>query len=145
MFKSSFVFFSKLTFNLMSRRFLSNSYLRCEQIGYGPPSTSLQLVSSPFSQLNSQILTKNEVLVKIYASSLNPIDLWMRRGYGSKLFEGINPLPRVLGRDFSGIVLKLGPEVWNLKVIPSRLHLHLPFTFLLEKRKATKSLEPLHH
>lgn len=37
---------------------------------------------------------QGEVLVKIHSASLNPLDLWMSRGYGGKLFanQGIAPL-----------------------------------------------------
>ncbi|XP_011166443.2 reticulon-4-interacting protein 1, mitochondrial [Solenopsis invicta] len=85
------------------------------------------------------ITNPTDVLVKIEAASVNPIDVAMTDGYGNTLlnvmrktknlafgkFEELD-LPLTLGRDFTGVVvskgfsvdnrLKLGEEVWG--VIP---------------------------
>ena len=55
----------------------------------------------------------NQVLVEIYASSVNPIDLMKRQGYGKSIFEKQRSLsfPWVLGSDFSGIVKEVGSQV----------------------------------
>ncbi|KAF2974876.1 hypothetical protein EK904_014409 [Melospiza melodia maxima] len=73
----------------------------------------------------------NEVIIKVHAASLNPIDLSMRSGYGAtalnmkrdplKLKVGETEFPLTLGRDVSGVVMecglgvsyfKPGDEVW---------------------------------
>ncbi|KAJ8960795.1 hypothetical protein NQ318_020091 [Aromia moschata] len=57
----------------------------------------------------------DEVLVKVSAASLNPIDLLMLGGYGRTLFKIQRnfelELPLTLGRDFSGIVVAKGHRV----------------------------------
>ncbi len=60
--------------------------------------------------------TDEEVLVNVRAASLNPIDARMRTGYGRTLFAAKAPLPIVLGRDFSGTILKIGPAVQGYAV-----------------------------
>ncbi|EDO33855.1 predicted protein [Nematostella vectensis] len=58
-----------------------------------------------------------EVLVKVHASSVNPIDVEMRRGYGTNLLNtwrklvGVEEFPLICGRDFSGVVVKTGRRV----------------------------------
>ena len=55
----------------------------------------------------------NQVLVKMKASSVNPIDLMKREGYGKVIFEKQRKdrFPWVLGSDFSGTIEKLGSKV----------------------------------
>lgn len=68
-------------------------------------------------------LGTNEILVQVKAASLNPIDVKMTQGFGSVLFKGLRKLnrstlpefPVILGRDFSGIVVKTGSHVTRLK------------------------------
>ena len=59
----------------------------------------------------------NQVLVKIKASSVNPIDLMKREGYGSGIFEKQRRqnFPWILGSDFSGNVVSAGKKVKRLK------------------------------
>lgn len=61
-----------------------------------------------------------DVHIKVYATSLNPLDLSMRGGYGAKLLKlrrdpfslgNSNEFPLVLGRDVSGVVVDCGTEV----------------------------------
>jgi NADPH:quinone reductase-like Zn-dependent oxidoreductase len=54
-----------------------------------------------------------QVLVRVAASSVNPIDFKMRNGDMKKSFP--LDLPTILGRDFSGIVRELGPRVTGFK------------------------------
>jgi NADPH:quinone reductase-like Zn-dependent oxidoreductase len=55
-----------------------------------------------------------EVLVKVYAASVNPFDWKLREGY----MKDHLPLkfPATLGGDFAGIVAELGKDVTSLKV-----------------------------
>ncbi|XP_041832621.1 reticulon-4-interacting protein 1 homolog, mitochondrial-like isoform X2 [Melanotaenia boesemani] len=63
----------------------------------------------------------SEVLIKVNAASLNPLDLSMRGGYGSTLLNlrrdplsvinSYNEFPLILGRDLSGVVVDCGSGV----------------------------------
>uniref|UniRef100_A0A5S6Q7N4 PKS_ER domain-containing protein n=1 Tax=Trichuris muris TaxID=70415 RepID=A0A5S6Q7N4_TRIMR len=67
----------------------------------------------------------DDVLVKVKAFSVNPIDLRMKEGYGDVLFStylkfktctpNATRFPLVLGRDFSGTVVQVGGNVVDLK------------------------------
>merc|ERR1719481_1651049 len=64
-----------------------------------------------------------QVLVRVRAASVNPLDVMMSQGYGREVLglagqaqarsKGFQPveesLPRVLGTDFSGEVVSVGP------------------------------------
>lgn len=53
-----------------------------------------------------------EVLVKVFATSINPLDFQVRRGdYRNEL-----ELPVITGHDISGEIVELGPGVENFKV-----------------------------
>jgi len=58
--------------------------------------------------------TGSKLLLRVRASSVNPIDCWMARGYGAQLFAltGAAP-PLVLGRDVVGEVVARGPLAWG--------------------------------
>ena len=73
--------------------------------------------------LNTPALrAQTDVIVRVNAASINPIDLRMREGYGSKLLnirrkaEKIEEFPLILGRDFSGVVVKTGRLVKRFRV-----------------------------
>ena len=55
---------------------------------------------------------KRDVLVRVAASSVNPIDCMRRAGYGRRLFglRGAATLPLLLGRDFVGEVVARGAK-----------------------------------
>jgi len=57
-----------------------------------------------------------EILVKVHATSINPIDINMRSGYTKAMLEKFVIMPIILGRDCSGTVVATGSEVWNIKV-----------------------------
>ncbi|XP_039207037.1 reticulon-4-interacting protein 1, mitochondrial isoform X1 [Crotalus tigris] len=67
----------------------------------------------------------NEVIIKVHAASLNPIDVNMRNGYGAcalrakrdplHISEKGNEFPLVLGRDVSGVVMECGQNVSYFK------------------------------
>ena len=54
----------------------------------------------------------NDVLVKMKAASVNPVDTKIARGYGG---PSQRPLPHVLGRDGAGTVAKVGSAVTGFK------------------------------
>jgi NADPH:quinone reductase-like Zn-dependent oxidoreductase len=54
------------------------------------------------------ILEKNQVLVRIQASGVNPLDTKIRAG---KAAHAQQPLPAVLGLDMAGVVEEISPEV----------------------------------
>ncbi|ODN02156.1 Reticulon-4-interacting protein 1, mitochondrial [Orchesella cincta] len=107
---------------------------------YGGPSELQLTTSSRVPTINSP----NEVLVKVHAASINPIDLAMTKGYGAETINIIRDLcpsaslstamdipvklknyllspiagkksviefPLTLGRDFAGVVTKIGHGV----------------------------------
>lgn len=53
-----------------------------------------------------------EVLVEVFATSINPLDLQVRRGDYKNELE----LPVITGHDISGEIVELGPGVENFKV-----------------------------
>lgn len=65
-------------------------------------------------QFDNPVPGDNDVLVNVRAASVNPIDWKMRQGYLHAIF----PLtfPRILGRDFSGIVVDKGSAVTGFDV-----------------------------
>ncbi len=71
----------------------------------------LQLVDVPLPEYS-----KNQVLIKVHAASLNPIDYKTRNGSGfvAKKLEG--HLPSGLGYDFSGVVIALGTDVNDINI-----------------------------
>ena len=79
---------------------------------YGDESSFEIDETSPLPELKS-----NQVLVKISASSVNPIDLMKREGYGRSIFEKQrrNNFPWILGSDFSGHVVSVGQKVTRFK------------------------------
>lgn len=56
-----------------------------------------------------------EVVVDIYAASVNAADYKVRQGGGAYGGRGVK-LPHILGRDFSGVVSAAGPGVTDLRV-----------------------------
>lgn len=73
------------------------------------PSTVLQY--KPVGEPN---ISKDQVLVAIKSSSVNPIDYKVRRGDLKGLMN--KSFPKNLGSDFAGIVEKVGEHVSDLKV-----------------------------
>jgi NADPH:quinone reductase-like Zn-dependent oxidoreductase len=54
----------------------------------------------------------NDVLVRVRAASVNPVDAKITRGYAGTS----RPLPHVLGRDCAGVIAKLGSAVTGFTV-----------------------------
>lgn len=59
------------------------------------------------------VANEGQVLVRVAATSINPIDYKMRSGAVKNFFP--LELPAILGRDVAGIVRELGPGVTNFK------------------------------
>ena len=54
----------------------------------------------------------DEILVRVHATSVNPVDCTARSGYGRNIFATLwGPLPLILGRDVSGVVTAVGSDV----------------------------------
>lgn len=56
-------------------------------------------------------IAPDEVLVKVVAASVNPVDWKVREGYLAEMIP--HPLPLTLGWDVSGVVVAVGGEVSN--------------------------------
>src|SRR5262249_17974526 len=56
--------------------------------------------------------TDDEVLIRVVAASINPVDVAIRKGYFAKL---IGSFPLILGMDAAGIVEKVGNKVTKYK------------------------------
>ncbi|MBL7129114.1 MAG: NAD(P)-dependent alcohol dehydrogenase [Ignavibacteria bacterium] len=75
---------------------------------FGPPEVlEIQEVEKPK-------IKDNEILVRVYASSINPVDWKLRSGY-MKILLGFKPT-KILGADYSGIVTEVGRKVSDFKV-----------------------------
>lgn len=57
---------------------------------------------------------KDEVLIRVHATSVNPFDCAVRAGYLVNYFNHTFPL--ILGTDVSGVIEELGPGVINISV-----------------------------
>ena len=55
----------------------------------------------------------DEVLIKVYATSINPVDSKIRSGKNYERYK--NPMPMTLGFDVSGVIEKTGNEVTDFK------------------------------
>ena len=54
----------------------------------------------------------DEILVKVHATAINPVDCVARNGYGRNIFSTLwGELPLILGRDISGVVTDTGRNV----------------------------------
>lgn len=74
---------------------------------YGGPEV-LQLDELPMPQPAA-----DEVLVRVHAASVNPVDWKIREGYLKDFFA--QPLPVAIGCDFSGVVESAGANVTSVK------------------------------
>lgn len=79
--------------------------LLCQAAGV-PPSLAVAPMAPP-------VPAKGAVVVRVAASSVNPIDVKRASGYGRRLLglKGAARFPLVLGNDFAGVVESVGPGV----------------------------------
>lgn len=91
----------------------------------------------------------NEVLVQIYAFSINPLDTQVRKGVAKNNFSYQWEFPAILGWDLSGIIVKAGSQVKQFKIgdaiiaeiggfRPSRKGSNAQFVAINEKNIAPK-------
>jgi NADPH:quinone reductase-like Zn-dependent oxidoreductase len=71
------------------------------------------LSSLKFAEVATPEPGPNDILVKVVAASVNPVDTKIARGYGG---PSQRPLPHVLGRDCAGAVAKVGSAVSGFQV-----------------------------
>ncbi len=69
----------------------------------------LEHVEAPIPEVG-----RGDALIEIHAASVNPVDWKIRQGLLKEFFRWT--LPAVPGRDASGVVIHVGPEVTNVKV-----------------------------
>ncbi|PSB22473.1 zinc-binding alcohol dehydrogenase [filamentous cyanobacterium Phorm 46] len=67
-----------------------------------------------YRELSKPIAKSNELLVRVRASSVNPVDWKIRQGH-LQLLTGFN-FPKIVGSDISGVVVEVGSEVTKFKV-----------------------------
>lgn len=75
---------------------------------YGPPSNLL------YETFDDPVPARGEVLVRVHAASVNPVDWKIRTGAAKDRFP--MTFPAILGRDVAGIVAGLGAGVEGFKV-----------------------------
>lgn len=68
-------------------------------------------------ELSTPSVSANDVLIEVKSSSVNPIDLMKREGYGKTIFEKQRKrlFPWILGSDVSGIVKSIGSKITKFK------------------------------
>lgn len=74
---------------------------------YGPP-TVLKI-----TRISTPLLSPKEVLIKVAASGLNPLDYKVRRGDLKKIVR--LSFPKVIGSDVAGTVVGVGSQVTNFQ------------------------------
>jgi NADPH:quinone reductase-like Zn-dependent oxidoreductase len=74
---------------------------------YGPPK------NLKYEDVPNPVPGEGEVLIRVAASSVNPIDYKMRSGAAKERFPV--EFPAILGRDISGTIRELGPGVTGFK------------------------------
>lgn len=66
------------------------------------------------SEIEKPTIQSNQIIIKVFASSVNPID-WKQRKGNHKFILG-KPFPITLGYDVSGEVVEIGSNVKNFKL-----------------------------
>lgn len=63
-------------------------------------------------EIPAPVPKSSEVIVRIRATSINHLDIWVRKGFANLTL----PLPMILGSDGAGIISEVGSEVTDLKI-----------------------------
>jgi reticulon-4-interacting protein 1, mitochondrial len=81
---------------------------------FGPAEETLRIVAD----VAAPVPGPNEVLVRVEATSVNPIDCAVRSGYGAAFFlaKGLMRLPLIPGRDVAGTIEAVGEGVETFRV-----------------------------
>ena len=74
------------------------------------PQSPLEVKSAPYTPPNA-----NEIVVKVHAVAINPVD-WFKAGPGYNFLFNWIKLPFVQGTDLAGEVIEIGSEVKNFDV-----------------------------
>lgn len=61
-----------------------------------------------YEEMADPVMNPDDVLIKVYATSVNPIDWKIRKGLKK---DGAPHFPMILGRDVSGVIEKVGDRV----------------------------------
>ena len=72
-------------------------------------------------EINEPRPNNNEVVVKVRAISLNPVDLKKMNG-GFKPITNIKKFPKIVGCDFSGEIVEIGKDVGAVSYTHLRAH-----------------------
>ncbi len=67
-----------------------------------------------YEEVEAPTIKADELLVKVHAAAVNPIDWKIRKGM-LKIISG-NKFPMILGFDLAGVVLEVGSQVSNFQV-----------------------------
>ncbi|XP_033646258.1 reticulon-4-interacting protein 1, mitochondrial-like [Asterias rubens] len=122
---------SRTAFNNLRRQALTNNAFRSMssltnsattmlawQIESYGGNDKLKLVEKPIPSITKP----DQVLIKVYASSVNPLDIKLRSGYGARLLNKarrVSPggeFPLTLGRDCSGVIVDMGKDVKKFEI-----------------------------
>ena len=94
--------------------------MKCIQLeNYSPTLSGLNVNMKASTKTD---LKPTEVLVKVFAASVNPIDIEMTHGYGQiavnflRKAENVSEFPLILGRDCSGEIVAVGKQFHRLPV-----------------------------
>jgi NADPH:quinone reductase-like Zn-dependent oxidoreductase len=64
-----------------------------------------------YEETADPVMNPDDVLIKIYSTSVNPVDWKIRKGQG----KSQTGFPLILGRDVSGVIEKVGDKVTNFQ------------------------------
>src|SRR5690348_7478097 len=89
---------SRISFCHLTTHRRSLTTMKAVQLhNYGPPGDALRLVD-----IEIPAVEPHQVLVRVHALSINPLDCDVRRGYARSIMSLCRPLPAILGQDASG-------------------------------------------
>lgn len=101
---------------LQRRKYQTPTIMKCILINQYAKSVDELRAETYYNCPTLNILKANEALVKVHAASISPIDIEMMKGFGQKPINilrgqaGLDELPLILGRDFSGTIVECGQK-----------------------------------